>query len=360
MNRVFNFSAGPSALPLEVLEQAKAEFTDFRGIGASVMEISHRSKDFDAVAIEAEQDLRDLMNIPSNYKVLFMQGGGRGQFACVPMNLLSEDRNKADVLVTGCWSKYAYEEACKYGDIAKVEGTAIVDGIVKQVKPVSFRDDVDYVQYCANETVHGIELNEIPDVGGRTLVADISSNFLSKPIDVAKYGLLFAGAQKNVAPAGLTIVIVREDLLGHAKSYCPSIFDYKITADKDSMFNTPPVFCWYMAGLVFKWLKKLGGLEEMAKMNAKKAEYLYSYLDSTDFYNNNVDKSIRSVMNVPFFLKDESLNAKFLEESRAAGLMALKGHRILGGMRASIYNAVTFEAVESLVAFMDKFAKANS
>lgn len=359
MNRVYNFSAGPSVLPLEVLEKVQSELLDYNGIGSSIIEISHRSKDFIAVAEKAEQDLRDLLKVPSNYKVLFMQGGGRGQFAAVPMNLLNNTK-KADVIVTGCWSDYAHEEAEKYGDVRKIQGTYTdQNGLIRIQDKFEFRNDVDYVYYCDNETVHGIEFNSIPNVGDKTLVADISSNFLSKPVDVSKYGLLFAGAQKNVAPAGLTVVIVREDLIGKAATYCPSIFDYKITADKDSMYNTPPVFCWYVAGLVFQWLKDRGGLVEVEKYNIEKAKYLYDYLDSTDFYVNSISKECRSRMNVPFFLKNEELNNKFLEESKKAGLTSLKGHRILGGMRASIYNAMTIESVKALVQFMDKFASEN-
>lgn len=346
-------------MPTEVMELAQKEFLDFHGIGSSIIEISHRSKEYTAVAEQAEQDLRELLNVPSNYKILFMQGGGRGQFADVPMNLLT-GTEKADYLVTGNWSKYAFDEAQRYGDVVKVDGTVTENGKVSLIKNPTFRDDVDYVYYCANETVYGIEMFDLPNVGNRTLVSDVSSEFLSKPLDVTKYGLVYAGAQKNVAPAGLTIVIVREDLIGHAKSYCPSIFDYKITADKDSMFNTPPTFCWYMAGLVFQWLKRQGGLAEIEKRNIEKSQYLYGYLDSTDFYSNNVASECRSRMNVPFFLKDDSLNEKFLAEAKANGLTSLKGHRVLGGMRASIYNAMPMEGVKALVAFMEKFAKENA
>lgn len=359
MSRVYNFSAGPSIMPEEVMKYAQNEFLDYQGIGSSIMEISHRSQEYIKMAQEAEKDLRDLLNIPDNYKVLFLQGGGRGQFAAVPMNLLT-GTGKADYITTGNWSEDAFKEAQRYGDVSRIKADYTnQDGKVTVNYDLGFRDDVDYVYYCANETVCGIEMFQLPEVGDRTLVADISSNFLSKPMDVSKFGLLYAGAQKNVAPAGLTIVIVREDLIGHAKSYCPSIFDYKIEADKESMFNTPPTFCWYMAGLVFKWLKKQGGLEQVEQNNIVKAKYLYDYLDSTDFYESRVAPEVRSRMNVPFFLKNEELNQKFLAESKAAGLTSLKGHRILGGMRASIYNAMPFDGVKALVAFMEKFARDN-
>lgn len=359
MSRVFNFSAGPSIMPEEVMKYAQNEFLDYQGIGSSIMEISHRSKEYIKMAEDAEQDLRDLLNIPNNYKVLFMQGGGRGQFAAVPMNLLSGS-SKADYITTGNWSEDAFKEAQRYGDVVQIKADQKdANGKVFVNYDFKFRDDVDYVYYCANETVCGVEMNELPNVGDKVLVSDISSNFLSKPMDVTKFGLLYAGAQKNVAPAGLTIVIVRDDLIGKAKSYCPSIFDYKIMADKDSMFNTPPTFCWYMAGLVFKWLKKQGGLAQVEQNNIAKANYLYDYLDSTDFYSTHVAPEFRSRMNVPFFLKNEDLNQKFLDESKAVGLTSLKGHRILGGMRASIYNAMPMEGVKALVAFMDKFAKNN-
>lgn len=345
-------------MPLEVLKHAQDEFLDFNGQGASVIEMSHRSKEYQAVAQQAEQDLRDLLNIPSNYKVLFLQGGGRGQFAAVPLNLLNGSK-KADYIVTGAWSKYATKEAKKFGDIRTIEGTETVDGVVKLAPLPEFREDADYVYYCSNETIHGIERFETPKIKSGILINDASSEFLSKPMDVTQFGLVFAGAQKNVAPAGLTIVIVRDDLIGKAAEYCPTIMDYKINADKESMYNTPPTFCWYMAGLVFKWLKQKGGLAVMEQENIAKAAYLYDYLDSTDFYSNNIDPSCRSRMNVPFFLKNEELNDKFLAEAKACGLTTLKGHRDLGGMRASIYNAMPMDGVKALVAFMDKFAAAN-
>ncbi len=356
MSRVYNFSAGPSMMPEEVMRLAQSEFMDFRGLGSSIIEISHRSKDYVAVAREAEQDLRDLLKVPDNYRVLFMQGGGRGQFAAVPMNLLT-GKGKADYITTGNWSEDAWDEAQRYGDVRALKADYVdEDGFVSVRKITDLRDDVDYVYYCSNETVGGVELPEPPEVGNRILVADVSSNFLSRPMDVSRFGLLFAGAQKNVAPAGLTIVIVRDDLVGHAMKCCPSIFDYKILASKESMFNTPPTFCWYMAGLVFKWLKEKGGLEEMEKINIQKADYLYSFLESCPFYRIRVAPAFRSRMNVPFFLRDESLNDRFLAEAKEAGLTSLKGHRVLGGMRASIYNAMPLEGVKALVAFMEKFA----
>ena len=356
MTRVYNFSAGPSMMPEDVMKLAQSEFLDYRGLGSSVIEISHRSKDYVALAAEAERDLRDLLKVPDNYRVLFMQGGGRGQFAAVPMNLLT-GTGKADYITTGNWSKDAHTEALKYGDAREIKADFKgEDGLIRVRCDLQFRDDADYVYYCANETVCGVELFDIPDAGDRPLVADVSSEFLSKPMDVSRFGLIYAGAQKNVAPAGLTIVIVRDDLVGRAMKCCPSIFDYKILADKDSMFNTPPTFCWYMAGLVFKWLKELGGLEEMEKLNIAKSDFLYGFLGSCDFYSLAVAPEFRSRMNVPFFLKDESLNEKFLAEAKVAGLTSLKGHRILGGMRASIYNAMPMDGVNALVKFMEDFA----
>ena len=358
MKKVYNFCAGPAMLPVEVMQQAQREFIDFAGLGVSVMELSHRGKEYMALAAEAEQDLRDLLNIPDNYKVLFMHGGGRGQFAAVPMNLLGGENKKADYLISGVWSKAALTEAHKYADAVAVEGvTKDAQGHFTVVEKPQFRADAAYVHYCPNETIEGIEMFDLPDTGDIPLVADLSSTILSRPIDVSKFGIIYAGAQKNIGPSGLCIAIVRDDLLNQARADVPAILDYKLTAENDSMFNTPPTYAWYLAGLVFKWLKRIGGLEAMDKLNQEKADYLYNYIDNSPFYSNNVDPKYRSRMNVPFHLANSALDAEFLAESKAAGLMALKGHRIAGGMRASIYNAMPLEGVKALVSFMDEFAK---
>jgi phosphoserine aminotransferase len=358
MSKVYNFCAGPAMLPEEVMAQAQKEFIDFDGLGVSVMEMSHRGKEYMAVAAEAEKDLRELMQVPDNYKVLFMHGGGRGQFAAVPQNLLGAENKKADYLLSGVWSKAALTEGQKFGDVQGVDGVIkLANGGFDLVDSPAFRSDAAFVHFCPNETIEGIEMFDLPQTGAIPLVADMSSTILSRPVDVSKYGIIYAGAQKNIGPSGLAVVLVREDLLGKARPDTPAIFDYKVTADNDSMFNTPPTYSWYLAGLVFKWLKRQGGLEAIEARNIEKAQFLYDYIDSSDFYSNHVALRCRSRMNIPFQLKDAAFDAAFLAESKAAGLMALKGHRIVGGMRASLYNAMPLEGVKALVAFMERFAK---
>ena len=356
MSKVFNFSAGPAMLPQTVMLQAQKELLNWRGQGSSVMEISHRSKPFMQVAKEAEDDLRELMNIPDNYHVLFMHGGGRGHFASVPLNL-SDEGDSADFFVTGSWSKGAVKEAQKYLNSRVVGETFVEDGITKVPHQTTWdlSDNARYFHYCPNETVDGVAMFDIPDVGDTPLVADMSSMILSAQIDVSKFGLIYAGAQKNIGPSGLSIVIVRDDLVGKARKSTPSIFDYQLAADNDSMYNTPPTYAWYLSGLVFKWLKDQGGVEAMYKINQCKANTLYQAIDKSDFYHNKIDISSRSMMNVPFQLADESLDKAFLLESEKAGLKALKGHRSVGGMRASIYNAMPLEGVKALVNFMNEF-----
>lgn len=357
--RIFNFAAGPSTLPVPVLEEAQADLLNYKGSGMSVMEMSHRSPVYQEIIDTAEADLRKLMNIPENYKVLFLQGGATTQFAAVPYNLLTGS-GKADYAVTGNFSKNAMKEACKYGDI-KVVASGEENNFSKI--PVFGKDDIrpdaDYVHICHNNTVFGTTFPYIPDTGDIPLVADMSSSILSAPVDISKYGVIYAGAQKNMAPAGLTLVIVREDLLGKQREDCPVMFNYETLAAKGSMYNTPPCFCIYIAGLVYKWLLSTGGLEERLKINEKKAAVLYDYLDSQSFYKPLADKESRSLMNVTFVTGDAELDKKFVSEAKAAGMSNLKGHRVLGGMRASIYNAMPIEGVEYLVSFMDKFAKEN-
>lgn len=357
MKQVYNFCAGPAMLPAEVMVKAQQEFVDWQGHGMSVMEFSHRDKHFIAVAEQAEQDLRDLMEIPDNYKVLFCHGGGRGQFAAVPLNLIGLT-GQADYLVTGQWSKAAVSEAQKYGDVNLVASASSVDGL-SAIAPVSqwqCSEDAAYFHYCPNETVDGIEMFDEPDVNV-PLVADMSSTILSRPIDVSKYGVIYAGAQKNIGPSGLSVVIVRDDLIGKALPQTPSIFDYQRQADNGSMFNTPPTYAWYLAAEVFKWLKAQGGVAAMEKRNIEKSSLLYDFIDSHPFYSNSVLPANRSRMNVTFALADESLNSDFLAAAEARGLMALKGHRSVGGMRASIYNAMPLAGVQALIAFMDEFAR---
>lgn len=360
MSAVYNFCAGPAMLPQAVMAKAQQEFVDWQGHGISVMEFSHRDKHFVAVAKEAESNLRKLMNIPNNYKVLFCHGGGRGQFAAVPMNLMART-GKADYLVTGSWSRSAVKEAQKFGDVNVVACPSTVGGqnSVTVQEEWQLSDDAAYFHYCPNETVDGIEMSDEPVVNA-PLVADLSSTILSREIDVSKYGVIYAGAQKNIGPSGLSIVIIREDLLGHSLPTTPSILDYQLLSDNDSMFNTPPTFAWYLAGEVFKWLLKHGGVKAMEARNIEKAQLLYRAIDSSDFYVNKVAPQYRSRMNVVFQLQDESLNEAFLAQAEKHGLMALKGHRSVGGMRASIYNAMPIEGVEALVNFMRKFAQANS
>lgn len=358
MTKIYNFCAGPAMLPTPVMQQAQAEFLDWQSMGCSVMEISHRSKEYIALAEAAEQDLRDLLNVPTNYKVLFAHGGGRGQFSAVPMNL-KERGDTADYLLSGSWSKGALEEANKFiktnvvGEVIQQDGLSTIASITPQnVNPNSA-----YFHYCPNETVDGFEINTIPDCGDLPIVADMSSNILSKPIDVAKFGVIYAGAQKNIGPSGLSVVIVRDDLLDFAMPHTPTFMHYQTMANNHSMFNTPPTYSWYLAGLVFKWLKAQGGLENMAIKNAEKATLLYQCIDQSDFYLNKVHPDFRSKMNVTFHLPNTDLDKKFLQESEQAGLVALKGHRNLGGMRASIYNAMPIEGVKALTEFMGDFAK---
>ncbi|MBA0191267.1 3-phosphoserine/phosphohydroxythreonine transaminase [Pectobacterium carotovorum] len=358
MTQIFNFSAGPAMLPVEVLRRAEQELCNWNGLGTSVMEISHRSKEFMQVAAESEQDLRDLLKIPSNYKVLFCHGGARAQFAAVPLNLLGE-RSTADYIDGGYWAHSAINEAEKYCTPNVIDVKTRV-GNLRGIKPMrewKLSDDAAFVHYCPNETIDGIAIEEEPDFGDKIVVADYSSSILSRRIDVSRYGVIYAGAQKNIGPAGLTLVIVREDLLGKARRELPSILDYQVLADNDSMFNTPPTFAWYLSGMVFKWLKEYGGLAEMEKRNQEKADLLYSAIDGNDFYRNDVAVANRSRMNVPFLLADSALDKVFLEESVAAGLHALKGHRVVGGMRASIYNAMPLEGVKALTEFMADFAR---
>ena len=358
MERVYNFSAGPSMLPLPVLERAAAEMVDYHGTGMSVMEMSHRSPAYDAIIKKAEADFRKVMNIPDNYKVLFLQGGASTQFAAVPLNLMKT--GKADYILSGQFSTKAYKEAQKYGDAKAVASSKDANfAFVPETTRDSFRPDADYVHICFNNTIYGTKFPYIPDTGDIPLVADMSSCIMSEPIDVTKFGVIYAGAQKNMAPAGLTVVIVREDLLGNARPETPSMLDWKLMADNDSMYNTPPCYAIYMAGLVYEWVLSIGGLEKMKEMNQKKAALLYDYLDSQNYYIAPVRKDCRSMMNVTFVTGAEELDKKFPKEAEKNGLMNLKGHRSVGGMRASIYNAMPYEGVEKLVAFMKKFAEEN-
>ncbi len=354
MSRLFNFSAGPAMLPAEVLARAGDEMLDWRGSGMGVMEMSHRGKEFMAIAAEAEADLRELLAIPAHYKVLFLQGGATLQFAQVPMNLL-RGRTGADYVVTGEWSKKAVKEAKAYCNV-HIAASSEDRMFAYAPRTWNVRKDAAYVHYCSNETIGGVEFHWVPDTGTVPLVADASSHFLSRPLAVDKFGLIYAGAQKNAGPAGLTLVIVREDLIGQAAKGTPTVMDYKLQADADSMLNTPSTYAVYIAGLVFKWLKQLGGLAEMERRNVAKARLLYEAIDAGRFYDNPVDKADRSRMNVTFRLPDERLDAPFLKGAEARGLSQLKGHRAVGGMRASIYNAMPLEGVEQLAGYMREFA----
>ncbi|NMP31397.1 3-phosphoserine/phosphohydroxythreonine transaminase [Thalassotalea sp. M1531] len=358
MSATYNFCAGPAMLPSIVMEKAQSELINWQDLGCSVMELSHRSKAYMAVAEKAEADLRMLMDIPENYHVLFMHGGGRGQFSAVPLNLLPTDA-KADYIVTGSWSSAAAKEAANYGNINVIDAVQDIDNIksIKSPTDWALSADAQYVHYCPNETVDGIEIFEIPETNGVPLIADMSSTILSREIDVSKFGLIYAGAQKNIGPSGLTIVIVRDNLIGNARKETPSVFNYQLAANNGSMYNTPPTFAWYLAGLVFEWLKDIGGVEGISRVNIEKANMLYQCIDQSGFYKNNIDKSNRSLMNIPFWLNDESLNSSFLAEAEQSGLLALKGHRSVGGMRASIYNAMPIEGVAALVNFMNVFAE---
>lgn len=358
MTQIYNFSSGPAMLPVEVLRRAEQELCNWNGLGTSVMEISHRSKEFIQVAEEAEKDLRDLLKIPDNYKVLFCQGGARAQFAAVPMNLLGAAKT-ADYIDGGYWAHSAIQEAQKYCTPNVIDAKIQVDGkrALLPMREWALSDEAAYVHFCPNETIDGLAIDEQPDFGDKIVVADLSSTILSRPLDISRYGVIYAGAQKNIGPAGLTLVIVRDDLLGNAQQALPTVLNYKALAENDSMYNTPPTFAWYLSGLVFKWLKEHGGISEMDKINQAKADLLYGVIDRSDFYRNDVAVSNRSRMNVPFQLADAALDKLFLEESFAAGLHALKGHRVVGGMRASIYNAMPLEGVKVLTDFMIDFER---
>ncbi len=361
MSRVYNFSAGPSMLPESVLKTAAAEMLDYNGSGQSVMEMSHRSKVYEEIIKACEASLREVMNIPDNYKVLFLQGGASSQFAMVPLNLMNKN-NKADFVVTGQWAKKAYAEAARYGKANVVASSADKTfSYIPKLDPASFDPEADYFHICLNNTIYGTKYHELPDTGSVPLVADISSCALSEPIDVSKFGLLYAGAQKNMGPAGLTVVIIREDLIGSAMDITPTMFNYQTHADNGSMFNTPPTYAIYICKLVLNWIKnEIGGLEKMKEINEKKAALLYDFLDSSRLFKGTVEKDSRSLMNIPFVTGDEELDKKFVAEATAAGFVNLKGHRSVGGMRASIYNAMPVEGVEKLVAFMKAFEEANA
>lgn len=360
MKRVYNFSAGPSILPESVLRRAADEMLDYQGSGQSVMEMSHRSKVYEGIINSAESLLREVMGIPDNYKVLFLQGGASSQFAMVPMNLMTGS-GKADYVLTGQWATKAYKEGARYGEAHVVASSKDKTfSYIPKLDPATFTPDADYFHICLNNTIYGTRYTTLPDTGKVPLVADVSSCILSEPIDVSKFGVLYAGAQKNMAPAGLTVVIIREDLIGHAMDITPTMFNYQTHADNGSMFNTPPCYTIYMAKLVLEWLKNdIGGLEEMKKINEKKAGLLYSFLDQSKLFKGTVVPEDRSLMNVPFVTGNEELDAKFVKEAAAADFVNLKGHRSVGGMRASIYNAMPMEGVEKLVAFMEQFEKEN-
>lgn len=360
MSRVYNFSAGPAVLPEEVLKEAADEMMDYRGCGMSVMEMSHRSKVFDDIIKEAEADLRDLMQIPDNYKVLFLQGGASQQFAAIPMNLMKN--RKAGYIVTGQWAKKAFAEAKIYGEAVELASSADKTfSYIPDCSDLDIPEDLDYVYICENNTIYGTKYRTLPNTKGHTLVADVSSCFLSEPVDVSKYGVIYGGVQKNIGPAGVVIVIIREDLIrDDVLPGTPTMLKYKTQADADSLYNTPPCYGIYICGKVFKWLKKMGGLSVMKERNEEKAKILYDFLDQSKLFKGTVRKEDRSLMNVPFVTGDADLDAKFVAEAKAAGFENLKGHRTVGGMRASIYNAMPKEGVEALVAFMKKFEEENA
>ena len=360
MARVYNFSAGPAVLPEEVLKEAADEMMDYQGTGMSVMEMSHRSAAYDKIIKDAEQDLRDLMEIPDNYKVLFLQGGASQQFAMIPMNLMKN--GVADYIVTGQWAKKAYQEACKYGKAVKIASSEDETfSYIPDCSDLPIDEDADYVYICENHTIYGTKYKTLPNTKGKTLVADVSSCFLSEPVDVSKYGVIYGGVQKNIGPAGVVIVIIREDLIpDEVDGKVPTMLQYKIHADAQSLYNTPPAYGIYICGKVFKWIKKMGGLKEMQKRNVEKAKILYDFLDSSKLFKGTVRKEDRSLMNVPFVTGDADLDAKFVKEAKQAGFENLKGHRTVGGMRASIYNAMPKEGVEKLVEFMKKFEEENA
>lgn len=360
MSRVYNFSAGPSMLPEPVLRRAAEEILDYAGSGQSVMEMSHRSKVFDGIMKEAQALLRELYNVPENYKILFLQGGASLQFAAVPLNLMNKNK-KADYVLTGQFSSKSFKEACKYGDVKVIASSKDKNfSYIPEFSEDDVRKDADYVHICFNNTIYGTRFSYIPSTGKVPLVADVSSFFLSEPLDISRFGMIYGGAQKNAAPAGLTTVIIREDLIGDAREETPSVTDYKKVADAGSVYNTPP--CWniYICKLVLEWIKEKGGLEEMKRRNENKAQLLYDYIDSTDFYANNVKKSDRSLMNVTFTAKSDELNTLFVKEAETAGLVNLNGHRSVGGMRASIYNAMPTDGVRKLVDFMKEFEASHT
>lgn len=360
MSRVYNFSAGPAVLPEEVLREAADEMLDYKGSGMSVMEMSHRSKVYDTIIKEAEQDLRELMNIPDNYKVLFLQGGASQQFAMIPMNLMKH--KKAGYIVTGQWAKKAYQEAQLYGEAVKLASSEDQTfSYIPDCSDLEIPEDLDYVYICENNTIYGTKYRELPNTKGHILVADVSSCFLSEPVDVTKYGVIFGGVQKNIGPAGVVIAIIREDLITEdTLPGTPTMLKYKTHADNDSLYNTPPCYGIYICGKVFKWLKKMGGLSAMKERNEEKAKILYDFLDGSGMFHGTVEKKDRSLMNVPFVTGNEELDTKFVKEAAAAGFVNLKGHRSVGGMRASIYNAMPKEGVIKLVEFMKKFEEENN
>ncbi len=360
MARVYNFSAAPSMLPIEALQKAQAELLDYEGSGQSVMEMSHRSKVFDGIIKDAEKLFREIMNIPDNYKVLFLQGGASSQFAAIPMNFMNKN-NKADYIVTGMWGKKAYQEAKRYGNVRVVASSD--DKTFSYIPKVTKEDidpEADYVYYCMNNTIYGTKFPYIPETGNVPLIADISSCFLSEPLDVSKFAVVYGGAQKNIAPAGLTVVIVREDMLGNAMDITPTMFNYQVHADNDSLYNTPPCFTIYMCKLVLEWIKDMGGLEAVYANNVKKAKLLYDFFEESKMFKSTVAEEDRSLMNIPFITGNDELDAKFVKEATAAGFINLKGHRSIGGMRASVYNAMPIEGVEKLVEFMKKFEAENA
>ncbi len=359
MARVYNFSAGPSMLPLEVLQKAQAEMLDYEGSGQSVTEMSHRSKVFDKIIKDAEKLFREIMNIPDNYKVLFLQGGASTQFAAIPLNFMNKS-GKADYIVTGVWAKKAYQEAQKYGNPRKVASSEDkIFSYIPKLKREDFDPEADYVYMCMNNTIYGTKYPYIPDTGDIPLIADVSSCFLSEPLDVTKFAMVYGGAQKNIAPAGLVVAIIREDMLGHARDITPTMLDYKIQADADSLYNTPPCFTIYMCKLVLEWIRDMGGLEGIRENNIRKAKILYDFLDRSKMFRNTVNPEDRSLMNVTFVTGSDELDAACVKQAAEQGLINLKGHRSIGGLRASIYNAMPVEGVEKLVRFLEDFEKAN-
>ncbi|MBR4724013.1 MAG: 3-phosphoserine/phosphohydroxythreonine transaminase [Clostridia bacterium] len=359
MSRVYNFSAGPSMLPEEVLKKAQAEMVEYGKSGMSVMEMSHRSKDYEEIIFGCEALVRELMHVPDNYKVLFLQGGGSSQFAMIPLNLASKNK-KCDIVITGQWAKKAAQEAERYITVNKVASSADKTfSYIPKLDKNTFSSDADYFYICMNNTIYGTKWNKLPETGNIPLIADISSMIMSEEIDVSKFGLLFAGAQKNLGPAGVTLVIIREDLIGNAMDICPTMFNYQIHADNQSLYNTPPTYSIYVMKLVLEWIKKQGGVSAVQKVNEEKAKILYDFLDNSKMFRGTVAKEDRSLMNIPFVTDDEELNAKFIKEAKEAGFVNLKGHRTVGGMRASIYNAMPIEGVKALVEFMAKFEAEN-